>query len=40
LRLAVNEYHDSVIGHGIELTQLDDRIKQIEAHLNLNPPAR
>jgi hypothetical protein len=37
LRLAVNQYHDAVIGHGIELTQLGDRVKRIEEHLDLNP---
>ena len=39
LRLAVNQYHDAVIGHGIELTRLGERVKQIEAHLNLDPTA-
>ena len=37
LRLALNEYHDSVIGHGIELTRLGDRVKRIEEHLKLDP---
>jgi archaellum component FlaC len=39
LRMAVTQYHDAVIGHGIELTQLDERIKRIETDLNLEPPS-
>src|SRR5260370_29981077 len=36
LRLSVNQYHEAVIGHGIELTQLGERVARIEAHLNLD----
>lgn len=35
LRLAVMQYHDAVIGHGVELTRLGERVKRIEAHLAL-----
>jgi hypothetical protein len=37
LRLSVNQYHGAVIGHGIDLTQLSERVSRIEAHLKLNP---
>ncbi len=37
LRLAVYQYHDAVIGHGIELSQLEVRVKRIEARLGLDP---
>ena len=36
LRLTVHQYHSAVIGQGIKLTQLGERIKRIEAHLNLD----
>jgi uncharacterized coiled-coil DUF342 family protein len=38
LRLAVDHYHDAVIGHGIELTALSERVKRIESHLKLHDP--
>lgn len=37
LRLTVREYHNSVVGHGISLSQLEDRIRRIENHLRLDP---
>jgi ABC-type transporter Mla subunit MlaD len=37
LRRSVNEYHGAVIGHGIELTRLAERVTRIEVHLNLDP---
>ncbi len=39
LRLAVGQYHDAVIGHGVELTDLGKRVKRIEAHLKLDSTA-
>jgi predicted nucleic acid-binding Zn-ribbon protein len=39
LRLSVNQYHGAVIGHGIDLTRLTERVKRIEAHLSLDPTA-
>jgi ABC-type transporter Mla subunit MlaD len=39
LRLAVNQYHDAAIGHGIEMTRLGERVTRIEAHLNLDTTA-
>jgi ABC-type transporter Mla subunit MlaD len=38
LRQTVTEYHSSVIGHGILISHLEDRVRRIEHHLNL-PPA-
>ena len=38
LRLAVDPYHDAVIGHGIELTTLGERVQRIESHLKLPDP--
>jgi hypothetical protein len=35
LRRAVVEYHSSVIGHGILITELDGRVARIERHLGL-----
>ncbi|MBV9553447.1 MAG: hypothetical protein JO032_11715 [Alphaproteobacteria bacterium] len=35
LRAAVTNYHNTVIGHGIRLTDLDDRVRRIERHLKL-----
>jgi len=37
LRQAVTDYHASVLGHGILISQLDDRVRRIEQHLNLPP---
>jgi hypothetical protein len=39
LRQAVVEYHSSVIGHGILISELDHRVRRIEEHLNLPPSA-
>ena len=39
LRQAVTEYHASVLGHGILISQLEDRVRRIERHLNLPPAA-
>jgi hypothetical protein len=35
LRRAVVEYHSSVIGHGILISELEARTRRIEQHLNL-----
>ena len=39
LRLSVDQYHGAVIGHGVEITRLSERVGRIEAHLNLDPAA-
>lgn len=39
LRQAVAEYHSSVIGHGVLISQLEDRVRRIEQHLKLPPAA-
>ena len=38
LRRAVVEYHTSVIGHGILISELEARVRRLEQHLEL-PPA-
>ncbi len=35
LRRAVIEYHASVIGHGIIISELEARMRRVEQHLNL-----
>ena len=37
LRRAVIEYHTSVIGHGVLISDLDARVRRVEQHLNLPP---
>jgi ABC-type transporter Mla subunit MlaD len=37
LRDAVTHYHSSVLGHGLLISELDERVRRIERHLNLNP---
>jgi hypothetical protein len=37
LRRAVMEYHSSAIGHGILISEFEDRLRRIEQHLNLPP---
>jgi hypothetical protein len=39
LRQTLTEYHSSVIGHGILISQLEDRVRRIEHHLDLPPTA-
>ena len=39
LRRAVTEYHSSVLGHGILISELEERVRRIEQHLNLPPVA-
>jgi hypothetical protein len=35
LRRAVIEYHTSVIGHGVLISELEARMRRLEQHLNL-----
>jgi hypothetical protein len=35
LREAVTHYHSSVLGHGMLISELDERLRRIERHLNL-----
>jgi hypothetical protein len=35
LRRAVIDYHTSVIGHGVIISELEARIRRVEQHLNL-----
>jgi hypothetical protein len=35
LRRAVVEYHSSVVGHGILISELEARMRRVEQHLNL-----
>ena len=37
LRRAVVDYHTSVIGHGMLISDLDARLRRVELHLNLPP---
>lgn len=37
LRLTVYQYHEAVVGHGVSLTLLDERVQRIEDHLHLDP---
>ena len=40
LREAVTNYHATVLGHGILISELDERVRRIERHLNLEPASR
>ena len=35
LREAVTHYHSSVLGHGMLISELDERVRRIERHLKL-----
>jgi methyl-accepting chemotaxis protein len=37
LRSTLYQYHEAVVGHGISLTRLDERVRRIEEHLALDP---
>ncbi len=37
LRQQVTEYHSSVLGHGILISELDQRVRRLEEHLGLPP---
>jgi len=39
LRLTVYQYHEAVVGQGMSLTRLDERVQRIEEHLHLGPAA-
>jgi hypothetical protein len=39
LRQALTEYHSSVLGHGVLISEMEDRIRRIERHLSLPPYA-
>ena len=39
LRQTLTEYHASVLGHGILITELDTRLRRVEQHLDLPPVA-
>lgn len=35
LREALTEYHSAVLGHGILITELDERLRKVERHLGI-----
>jgi hypothetical protein len=35
LRRAVIEYHSAVVGHGLLISELEERVRRLEQHLNL-----
>jgi hypothetical protein len=35
LRRAVIEYHSAVVGHGVIISELEERVRRLEHHLNL-----
>jgi hypothetical protein len=37
LRDALTHYHSSVLGHGLLIGELDERVRRIERHLKLEP---
>jgi hypothetical protein len=37
LRRAVMEYHSSAIGHGVLLTEFEERLRRLEQHVGLSP---
>jgi ABC-type transporter Mla subunit MlaD len=37
LRDAVTHYHSSVLGHGLLISELDERVRRIERHLRIEP---
>lgn len=39
LRRAVVEYHSSAIGHGVLFSELEERVRRLEQHLNLGGDA-
>ena len=39
MRQQLTEYHASVLGHGVLISELDQRVRRIERHLNLPPAA-
>jgi hypothetical protein len=39
LRAALTEYHSAVVGHGVLIGDLEDRVRRIERHLGFAPAA-
>jgi hypothetical protein len=37
LRRSVIEYHSSAIGHGVLLTEFEERLRRLEQHVGLSP---
>ena len=37
LRRSVMEYHSSTIGHGVLLTEFEERLRRLEQHVGLTP---
>ncbi len=37
LNRAVMEYHSSTIGHGVLISEFEDRLRRVEQHLKLSP---
>ena len=37
LRRAVMEYHSSAIGHGVLISEFEERLRKVEQHLNITP---
>ena len=37
LREALTQYHASVLGHSILISEIDERLRRVERHLNLDP---
>ncbi len=37
LRRSVMEYHSSAIGHGVLLTEFEERLRRLEEHVGLTP---
>lgn len=37
LRRAVMEYHSSTIGHGVLMSEFDDRLRRVEQRLGIDP---
>jgi hypothetical protein len=40
LRVAVTNYDSAVLGHGILISDLDERVRRIERHLKLETTAK
>ena len=40
LRTAVTNYHSTVLGHGILISELDERVRRIERHPKLEPTGK
>lgn len=39
VRLTLYQYHEAVVGQGMSLTRLEERVKRLEEHLHLDPAA-